>query len=117
MSARPCRVESDAHYAGNVSPTRRPVLRNAEVEPLDLDGVTSVIVGSSVWVLSLVYVLVRHDHLQDTGRGWWTYSVLAGLALGLVGFVYCIRRRSRVRRGLSADRTEGLLRRNSPSPS
>jgi hypothetical protein len=98
-----------------VSPSRRPVLRNAEVEPLDLDGVNSVIVGSAVWVLALVFVLVRYSHLQDTGRGWWLYSVLAGLALGVVGFVYCIRRRSRVRRGLSADPTEGLLRRNSPS--
>jgi len=98
-----------------VSPSRRPVLRNAEVEPLDLDGANSVIVGSAVWVLALVFVLVRYSHLQDTGRGWWLYSVLAGLALGVVGFVYCIRRRSRVRRGLSADPTEGLLRRNSPS--
>ncbi|HEY8789272.1 MAG TPA: DUF2530 domain-containing protein [Actinopolymorphaceae bacterium] len=98
-----------------MSPSRRPVLRNAEVEPLDLDGVNSVIVGSAVWVLALVFVLVRYSHLQDTGRGWWLYSVLAGLALGVVGFVYCIRRRSRVRRGLSADPTEGLLRRNSPS--
>jgi hypothetical protein len=95
-----------------VSPTRRPVLRNAEVEPLDLDGVNSVIVGSAVWLLAMVFVLVRHGHLEDTGRGWWLYAVLAGLALGVIGFVYCIRRRSRVRRGLSADPTEGLLRRN-----
>jgi hypothetical protein len=96
-----------------VSPSRQPVLRNVEVEPLDLDGVTSVIVGGAAWLVALVYVLVRHDHLSDTGRGWWLYSVLAGLALGGIGFVYCIRRRSRVRRGLSADRTEGLLTRRS----
>lgn len=95
-----------------MSPTRRPVLRSADVEPLDLDGVNSVIVGGVVWLLALVYVLVRHDHLSATGRGWWLYSVLAGLALGLIGFVYCMRRRSRVRRGLSPDPTEGLLRRN-----
>lgn len=95
-----------------MSPTRRPVLRNADVEPLDLDGVTSVIVGSAVWVLALVFVLVRYNDLQDTGRGWWLYSVLAGLTLGMIGFVYCMRRRSRVRRGLSADPTEGLLKRN-----
>lgn len=98
-----------------MSPSRRPVLRNAEVDPLDLDGVNSVIVGSAVWVLALIFVLVRYSHLHDTGRGWWLYSVLAGLALGVIGFVYCIRRRSRVRRGLPADPTEGLLRRNSPS--
>jgi hypothetical protein len=98
-----------------VSPPRRPVLRNADVEPLDLDGVNSVIVGTAVWLVALVFVLVRYDHLQETGRGWWLDSVLAGLALGVVAFVYCIRRRSRVRRGLSADPTEGLLRRNSPS--
>lgn len=96
-----------------MSPTRRPVLRNAEVEPLDLDGVTSVIVGSAVWLVALVVVLVRYDLLLDTDRGWWLYSVLAGLALGLIGFVYCMRRRSRVRRGLSTDPTEGLLKRNS----
>lgn len=98
-----------------MSPSRRPVLRNAEVEPLDLDGVNSVIVGGAVWVLALVFVLARYSHLQDSGRGWWLYSVLAGLALGAIGFVYCIRRRSRVRRGLSADPTEGLLKRNSAS--
>jgi len=98
-----------------VSPTRRPVLRNADVAPLDLDGITSVIVGSALWLAALVFVLVRHDHLNDTGRGWWLYSVLAGLTLGLIGFVYCMRRRSRVRRGLSADPTEGLLKRNAAS--
>lgn len=98
-----------------MSPSRRPVLRNVDVEPLDLDGVNSVIVGSAAWVLALVFVLVRYDDLRDTGRGWWLYSVLAGLALGLIGFVYCIRRRSRVRRGLSADPTDGLLRRDAPS--
>src|SRR4051812_18409157 len=33
-----------SHYAGPVSPTRRPILRNADVEPHDLDGVRSVLV-------------------------------------------------------------------------
>lgn len=98
-----------------MSPTRRPVLRNAEVEPLDLDGITSVIVGSAAWLMALVFVLVRYDHLRDTGRGWWLYTVLAGLGLGLIGFLYCMRRRSRVRRGLSADPTEGLLQRSAPT--
>jgi hypothetical protein len=98
-----------------VSPSRRPVLRNADVEPLDVDGVNAVIVGIAAWLVALIFVLVRYNHLQDTGRGWWLDSVLAGLAFGVVALVYCLRRRSRIRRGLSPDRTEGLLRRNSPS--
>ncbi len=71
-----------------------------------------MLVGSALWVVALVYVLVRYQSLSDDGRSWWLVTVLAGIGLGLIGLTYCLRRRSRLRQGRSADRTEGLLQRH-----
>jgi len=71
----------------------------AEVEPLDVDGVRTMQVGSALWLLAFLVLLPFIDRLRDAGRGWWLITALVGLALGLIGWEYCRRRR----RALLAD--------------
>jgi hypothetical protein len=66
----------------------------ADVAPLDVDGVRTVTVGSALWFLAFVGMLPFYGRLSDSGRGWWLWTCLAGLALGLFGLEYCRRRRA-----------------------
>lgn len=66
----------------------------ADVEPLDVDGVRTVAVGCVLWAVAFVGLLPFYGPLRDSGRGWWLWTCLAGLALGLFGLEYCRRRRA-----------------------
>lgn len=66
----------------------------ADVEPLDVDGVRTVAVGSALWLVAFVAMLPFYGPLADNGRSWWLWTCLAGFGLGLCGYEYCRRRRS-----------------------
>ena len=63
------------------------------VQPLDVDGVGAVAVGTVAWTVALVVCLVLRDRLAADGHGWWTWVCLAGALLGLPGLWYVRRRR------------------------
>jgi hypothetical protein len=65
----------------------------ADVEPLDVDGVRTVEIGSLVWLLGFLALLPFYGELEDNGRLWWLWTCLAGCGLGLFGLEYCRRRR------------------------
>ncbi len=65
----------------------------ADVEPLDVDGGYTVRVGSLLWLIAFVALLPFYGQLRDSGRGWWLWTCLAGLSLGLFGMEYTKRRR------------------------
>jgi len=65
----------------------------ADVDPLDVDGVRTVTVGSILWFVAFVALLPFYGELKDTGRTWWLWTCLAGLGLGLFGLEYAKRRR------------------------
>ena len=70
----------------------------ADVDPLDVDGVRTVEVGSGLWLVAFVALLPFYGQLQDSGRVWWLWTCLTGSGLGLLGLEYCRRRRrARVR--------------------
>ena len=81
----------------------------ADVEPLDVDGVRTVEVGIALFALAFVALLPFRGDLEAQGRGWWVWTALAGVGLGLLGLEYC-RRHRRVRRArleaASARRTD-----------
>lgn len=68
----------------------------AKVQPLDVTGVRTVAVGACLWLVALVVLIPFYGTLRDSGRGWWLWTCVAGLGLGLVGLEYCRRRRSRL---------------------
>lgn len=65
----------------------------ADVEPLDVDGVRTVAVGTAVWLIGFLALLPFYGELADSGRTWWLWTCLAGFGLGLCGYEYCRRRR------------------------
>lgn len=67
----------------------------ADVAPLDVDGVRTVAVGCALWAIAFVALLPFSGRLEESGRGWWLWTCLTGLALGLFGLEYCRRRRAR----------------------
>lgn len=68
--------------------------RVAEVEPMDVDGVRTMTVGTILWGVVAVAMLPFLGTLEEQGRTWWLWTALAGLGLGLIGIEYCRRRRN-----------------------
>ncbi len=79
----------------------------ADVEPLDVDGVRTVEVGSALWLVAFLALLPFYGRLEDSGRLWWLWTCLAGFGLGLCGLEYC-RRRRRARDQRDAEAAELL---------
>lgn len=67
----------------------------ADVEPLDVDGVRTLAVGTALWGLAFVMLLPFAGRLNDDGNLWWLWTCVAGFGLGLLGWDYCRRRRGR----------------------
>jgi hypothetical protein len=72
---------------------RNKVYLIADVEPLDVDGVRTVEVGTAAFFVAFLALLPFHQRLEDDGRTWWLWMCLAGMGLGLFGIEYCRRRR------------------------
>jgi len=73
----------------------RPRRANADVPPLDVDGVRTIEVGTLIWLVAFVGMLPFYGRLKDNGHGWWLWTCLAGFGLGAIGIEYCRRRRAR----------------------
>jgi Tfp pilus assembly protein PilX len=76
-----------------VATTRRP-----PPKPVDNDGITTVVVGTVFWVLAFLALLPFRDRLAADGRDWWLWTCAVGVGLGVIGLVYCRRRRTAIRR-------------------
>ena len=75
----------------------------ADVEPLDVDGVRTVEVGTALWLLAFLALLPFYGRLEESGNLWWLWTCMAGFGLGLLGLEYCRRRRrARMERDLEA---------------
>lgn len=66
----------------------------ADVEPLDVDGVKTVAVGTLLWLAAFVLLLPFYGRLEATDRLWWLWTCAAGFGLGVLGWDYCRRRRN-----------------------
>lgn len=80
----------------------RTTHRVAQVEPMDLDGVRTMTVGTIVWGVAIVALLPFLGTLDDDGRTWWLWTCIAGFGLGLIGVEYCRRRRKALRSAVPA---------------
>ncbi len=69
----------------------------AEVEPMDVDGVRTMTVGTIIWGVVAIALLPFLGNLENDGRTWWMWTAVAGFGLGLIGLEYCRRRRNALR--------------------
>lgn len=67
---------------------QRSAGRRPDPEPLRTNDRATVLVGIGLWVVALVAALLLRDRLAAEGRGWWTWTALVGIGLGLVGLGY-----------------------------
>ncbi|HET6297209.1 MAG TPA: DUF2530 domain-containing protein [Kribbella sp.] len=77
----------------------RGELVHAEVKPLDLSGIPSVIVGIVAWAVAFVVVMIFRDDLKRDGNEWWIWVTVAGFGLGWIGLFYCRRRWAAIQAG------------------
>ncbi len=64
----------------------------APIHPLDVTGVRTVTTGTGLFAFAAVALLLNLDWLRDHDRMWWLWTCVAGVGLGLFGYVYCSRR-------------------------
>ena len=88
-------------------PDQPPSGRATTVEPLEVDGVRTAVVGTCLWFVALVVLVVLRERLTDEGNGWWIATAVVGFVLGLVGVAFLLRRRGAYRRGSSP--SEGTI--------
>jgi hypothetical protein len=68
------------------------------VRALDVDGVRTVAVGTVLWAITFVVLALFRDDLDAQGVGWWLWTCLAGVGLGLLGLEYTRKRRDSIAR-------------------
>ncbi|HEX2361123.1 MAG TPA: DUF2530 domain-containing protein [Jiangellaceae bacterium] len=79
------------------------------VRPFDVDGVRTVAVGTVLWAIVFVVLALLRDDLVEREVGWWLWTCLAGVGLGLLGLEYTRKRRDAIARARlreEADRSD-----------
>lgn len=71
-------------------------------DPLETDDVKIVLVGTALWSVALVVLLVLLVADVTEVRGWWLGMCGYGIALGLYGVRYCRKRQNRLARDKAA---------------
>jgi hypothetical protein len=66
----------------------RSANRRPDPEPLATDERAVVRVVIAGWVLLLILALVFRSELDEQGRGWWVWTPVVAIALGLYGFLW-----------------------------
>ena len=88
-----------SNHADSLSESGKEVKTNGEklaLEPLEINGITAVIVGTIVWTVATVIMILMRDQLEASGRGNWVWICACGVLLGLLGIRYTRRRAARI---------------------
>ncbi len=78
-------------------PQESHLIRQAEVPPLDIDGVQAAIVGSALFAVATAIMAFYYPQLVAENDGWWLGVTASGLGLGVIGVGYTLLRRHRRR--------------------
>lgn len=71
---------------------QRSAGRRPDPPPPRTNDRTVVLVGTVLWAGLAVLGLLLRGRLEAQGRGWWIWTAVTGIALGLYGLRYLARR-------------------------
>ena len=69
-----------------------------QLTPLEVNGITAVTVGTGLWSVATLIMVLMRDQLEASGRGNWIAIGVCGIILGLLGMRYTKRRAARIER-------------------
>lgn len=67
-----------------------------ELAPLEVNGITAVTIGTGIWSVATLIMVLMRDQLEASGRGNWIAIGVCGIILGLLGMRYTKRRAARI---------------------
>lgn len=73
-------------------------MRVSRLEESDTDAILPVSIGTAVWAVALVVLLLMRSTLEQNGTSWWIAVAAIGLLSGLIGLVFLRWRKGRARR-------------------
>ena len=79
----------------------KPNGEKLSLEPLEINGITAVTVGTIIWTVATVIMVLMRDQLESSGRGNWIWICACGVSLGLIGIRYTRRRAARIAKASS----------------
>ena len=69
-----------------------------QLAPLEVNGITAVTLGTGIWSVATLIMVLMRDQLEASGRGNWIAIGVCGIILGLLGMRYTKRRAARIER-------------------
>lgn len=63
----------------------------------DADAVLPVAIGTALWGVALVVLVLLRPRLEESGSTWWISVAVVGLITGLLATAFLVRRRRRLR--------------------
>jgi len=93
-----------SNHADSLSESGKEDSRTGEklaLEPLEINGITAVTVGTIIWTVATVIMILMRDQLAASGRGNWIWICACGVLLGLIGIRYTRRRAARIAKASS----------------
>ena len=83
---------NDSGSSSNSAPTKK------QLTPLEVNGITAVTVGTGLWSVATLIMVLMRDQLEASGRSNWIAIGVCGIILGLLGMRYTKRRAARIER-------------------
>ena len=69
-----------------------------QLTPLEVNGITAVTIGTGIWSVATLIMVLMRDQLEASGRSNWISIGVCGIILGLLGMRYTKRRVARIER-------------------
>jgi len=69
-----------------------------QLTPLEVNGITAVTIGTGIWSVATLIMVLMRDQLEASGRNNWIAIGVCGIILGLLGMRYTKRRAARIER-------------------
>jgi Protein of unknown function (DUF2530) len=67
-------------------------MKRSELKPLEVNGITAVTLGTFLWAIALIIMLISRNWLEQNGHLNWIWISSSGLILGLLGYRYTTNR-------------------------